>query len=350
MSRARSRRMISLTLLALALALSGACQPNAQDAQDATRPSSETATATWAIAIHGGAGAIPEDMDQERRERYRASLAEALTLGQVILSEGGRALDAVHQVVRVLEDDPLFNAGRGAVFASDGGHSLDAAIMDGHTLGVGAVAAVERVKNPISLARRVMTDTPHVMLVGAGADEFAESVGFALVEQDYFFTQRRYDDWREAVEAGEEGGGDGYGTVGAVALDQNGNLAAATSTGGITNKRFGRVGDVPIVGAGTWADNATAAISCTGIGEEFIRHAAAHEVSAIVRYEEVGLDEAVRRVLHGILPDGAGGMIAVSRSGELVLEFTTLGMFRGAASSRGRFDVEIWKETGSELP
>ena len=313
----------------------------------------------YAIAIHGGAGVEPATLDPERRVAYERSLAAALRAGQASLADGGTALDVVEQVIRRLEDDPLFNAGRGAVFNSAGGHELDASIMDGRTKHCGAVAGVTRVKNPISLARLVMTDTRHVLLAGAGADEFARSMqtrpGIELVENEYFSTDDRRSQWRQAVEEAARGGastgrgeqpsspGDGKGTVGCVVLDRHGNLAAGTSTGGLTNKRFGRVGDSPIIGAGTYAHNAACAVSCTGTGEHFIRNVIAYRVAALMEYRELPLDEAVRDVIFKTLEPDVGGLIAVDRDGHISMHMNTPGMARGAADSTGRFEVLLGK-------
>ncbi|MEW5847755.1 MAG: isoaspartyl peptidase/L-asparaginase [Myxococcota bacterium] len=303
----------------------------------------------WALALHGGAGTIPKDLPADVKDAYTASLRAALTLGRDLLEQGAPGLDVVERVVRLMEDDPLFNAGKGAVFNHDGAHELDAAIMDGKDLRCGAVAGARTVRNPISLARLVMERTPHVLLVGSGADAFAAAMGVEQVPQEYFFVQRRYDQWREAL-ARERGDGgvaldDGgkKGTVGVVVLDRNGNLAAATSTGGLTNKRYGRVGDSPIIGAGTYANNRTVAISATGTGEEFIRHGVARDISALMEYRALSVGEAARQVVHGRLKPGDGGIIAVDRWGNVALVFNTTGMYRGAADSTGRFDVAIWE-------
>lgn len=337
-------------LAPLALAILAACAPRPEG--DAVPKQPEPYE--WSIAIHGGAGTIPRDMDEATQEAHRAALAQALTLGQVILSEGGSALDAVEQVVALMEDEPLWNAGRGAVFAADGSHTLDAAIMDGRTRACGAVAGLEHVKNPIHLARRVMDRSPHVFLIGQGAEEFARELGLELVENSYFATAARREQWETARrqsdasaptssgDAAKPRGGDGaFGTVGAVARDRQGNIAAATSTGGMTNKRYGRVGDVPVIGAGTWADNATCAVSCTGKGEEIIRHAVSHEIAASMQHAGLPLREAVDRVMRA-LPPGTGGLIAVAPTGELALAFNSDGMYRGEAHARGRFEVAIW--------
>jgi beta-aspartyl-peptidase (threonine type) len=294
----------------------------------------------WALAIHGGAGTIPEDLPEARVAGYRAALEGALRLGAAVLEEGGSSLDAVEQVVRSLEDDPHFNAGKGAVFNHDGRHELDASIMNGGDLSCGAVARVSGIRNPISLARMVMERTRHVLLAGDGAERFAEEQGVVRVDEAYFFTDYRHRQWQKAL-AGETTAGGG--TVGAVALDRNGNLAAGTSTGGLTNKLFGRVGDSPIVGAGTYAKNGVVALSGTGRGEEYIRHNVAAAIAFRVEREGRSVEEAVHELIHEVLRPGDGGIIAVGADGSIVLDFNTSGMYRGATDSTGRFSVEIWR-------
>ena len=260
------------------------------------------APSSFAIAVHGGAGTIDRNqLTPEREKEYRSALEQAVQTGAAILSRGGSSLDAVEAAVRLLEDDPNFNAGRGAVFTSAGTNEMDASIMDGKTLKAGAVASLKHIKNPISLARLVMEKSPHVMLEGEGAEAFAKENGIELVDPKYFFTQRRWDELQKEKKKASEGGtspaSERHGTVGAVALDQSGNLAAATSTGGTTNKRPGRVGDSPIIGAGTYASNATCAVSCTGDGEYFIRAAVAHEVSSLIENKGVSVKEAAETAL-----------------------------------------------------
>jgi beta-aspartyl-peptidase (threonine type) len=296
----------------------------------------------WAIAIHGGAGAIPKEMDPQRKTALEESLETALRLGTSVLQEGGTSLDAVERVIVFLEDDSQFNAGRGAVFNHEGRHELDASIMDGNTLACGAVAGVRNVRNPISLARAVMRETPHVLLGAGGAEALAAELGLEPVDQDYFYTQERWERLQRAL-ARDPGGGGGGGTVGAAALDVRGNLAAGTSTGGLTNKRVGRIGDTPIVGAGTYADNRTCAVSCTGKGEEFIRHNVAARVAALMEYRGLSLQEAAEQVVHGRLKSGEGGLIAVAHDGSIAMVFNTPGMYRGAADSGGRFEVSVWE-------
>lgn len=300
-----------------------------------------------AIAIHGGAGAVPRHtLTAEREQRYRDALAAALDLGYSILEKGGSSLDAVTAAVRALEDNPLFNAGRGAALTRDGAAELDAAIMEGRQQRAGAVAAVRHVRNPIELARRVMEKSRHVLLVGAGAEEFAMEEGIALVPNEYFRTEER----RAQLESERSGRPvsdlipSSQGTVGAVALDEAGDLAAATSTGGMTNKRQGRVGDSPIIGAGTYAKNGVCAVSATGHGEFFIRTVAAHHICAAVEHRGLPLREAVRELLLGRLRElgGSGGIIAIDRAGRIITEFSTEGMFRGARDSGGLRQIDIY--------
>lgn len=312
-----------------------------------SRPKLPASASPYALAIHGGAGTAPRAlMSAEREQRYRTGLEAALDAGFALLEQGGSALDAVTAAVRLLEDDPCFNAGHGAALTRDGAAELDAAIMEGRQLRAGAVASVRHVKNPIELARRVMEKSRHVLLVGAGAEEFALEEGIALVPNHYFRTAERL----EQLESEQRGRRvsdlvpASAGTVGAVARDADGNLAAATSTGGLTNKRPGRVGDSPIIGAGTYAKNGVCAVSATGHGEYFIRAVAAHHVCAAVEYRAMTLEQATRELLHEILPalGGDGGLIAVGAAGRIVMDFSTEGMFRGARDSTGHREVAIY--------
>lgn len=319
------------------------------------------------IAIHGGAGTITRAaMDAQREREYTEALEHVLRAGQRVLSEGGSALDAVTEAVRLLEDCPLFNAGKGAVLTHAGTYELDASIMDGATLNAGAVACVKRVRNPVLAARAVLEHSEHVLFAADGAEAFAQAQGLALVPPDYYFTQARHDQWQRAratagmalldhdaaALAAQAGEGKAeptdpldpdrkFGTVGAVACDASGNLAAATSTGGVTNKQVGRVGDTPVLGAGCYADD-MAAVSATGTGEMFIRTVAAFDVSAQMRYAGLSLDEAARRVVMEKLPaiQGRGGLIAVDRAGNVTLPFNTEGMYRGIA--RVGEPVNVW--------
>src|SRR6266478_5180242 len=308
------------------------------------------------LAIHGGAGTIERtNMMPEREREFRAGLERALTAGYEILKRGGSSLDATEAAVRTLEDDPHFNAGKGSVFTSAGTNEMDAAIMDGKTLAAGAVASLKHVKSPINLARLVMEKSGHVMMDSEGAEAFAKEKGIELVDQKYFFTQDRWDALQK-IKAAEKsrtsGGGkaflitdqDRHGTVGAVALDQNGNLAAATSTGGTTNKRPGRIGDSPVIGAGTYANNATCAVSATGEGEYFIRATVAHDISALMEYRGMKLSDAAQIVLDKVVKlGGTGGLIAVDREGDIALPFKTSGMYRGHVDPSGQFVIEIYR-------
>lgn len=300
---------------------------------------------TYAIAIHGGAGTIDPNKPEAEKEKYRYALSAALAIGRDELAKGGTALDACEKVVRFLEDNELFNAGKGAVFNEEGKHELDAAIMDGSTLKAGAVAAVRTVKNPVSLARLVMAQTPHILLIGDGAEKFADTTSVERVENSWFDTDFRRQQLEKKLEERRKSEGPikYRGTVGCVALDLHGNLAAATSTGGLTAKRFGRVGDTPLIGAGTYADKIVA-VSCTGTGEEFIRHNAAARVSALMEYKNLSLKDAADEVVHHVMTPDDGGLIAVSAKGEIATPFSTTGMYRGTADSTGKFEVRIFKE------
>lgn len=305
------------------------------------------------IAIHGGAGTITRAaLSAEQEARYHEALDYVLQGGQRILEQGGSALDAVTESVFRLEECPLFNAGKGAVFTHAGTHELDASIMDGRTLAAGAVGCVKSLRNPILAARRVMEDGRHVLLVGEGAEAFARDAGLEIVPPDYYFTEARYEQWQRALAEGRPGLLDHdaqalaaepidcdtkMGTVGAVALDADGNLAAATSTGGVTDKRVGRVGDSPLIGAGCYANNRTVAVSCTGSGEMFIRMLAAYDVSALMDYRNLPLAAACDVVVMHKLPaiDGRGGLIAIDTLGNVCMPFNTEGMYRGQAQAGG---------------
>jgi L-asparaginase / beta-aspartyl-peptidase len=326
----------------------------AEEKQSENQPDMETKK--FGLVIHGGAGTIERsNMTPEKEREYRAGLERALTAGYQILKRGGSSLDATEAAVRVLEDDPHFNAGRGSVFTSVGTNEMDAAIMDGKTLAAGAVAILKHVKNPISLARLVMEKSGHVMMDGEGAEVFAKENGIELVNEKYFFTQERWDALQKIKAAEKKRTGDAgkafiitdqdrHGTVGAVALDKNGNLAAATSTGGTTNKRPGRVGDSPIIGAGTYANNATCAISATGDGEYFIRASVGHDISALMEYRGMSLKDSAQAVLDKVAKlGGTGGLIAIDHQGQVALPFNTSGMYRGYVDPTGKFVLEIYK-------
>ncbi len=349
-------RLIVLSVPAVAASLG--VSPNDVHAQESR--------AEWAIAVHGGAGtARPEDVGGDRERQFREKLTEALSAGGEILAAGGRALDAVEMAIRIMEDSPLFNAGKGAVFTHDGRNELDASIMDGATLEAGAVAAVHHVKNPITLARRVMDSSPHVLIGGAGAEEFALEQGIELVPTSYFFTESRWRSLQRALEAEQSAEARGRmvpvaadavaasagklgdsGTVGVIALDRNGDLAAGTSTGGRTNKRYGRIGDSPIVGAGTYADNDACAVSGTGHGEFFITNAVAYDICARVRYLDESIRDAADYVVMGVLVEqGAdGGVIAMDPHGDVAMPFNTSAMLRGYLRAGGEPEVAIFRD------
>jgi beta-aspartyl-peptidase (threonine type) len=302
----------------------------------------------WAIAVHGGAGTMNRNAPPARLQAYRDAMTRALAKGRDMLAGGATALDVCEAVIRSMEDNPMFNAGVGAVFNEQGEHELDASIMDGSTMQCGAVAGVRTIKNPISLARKVMTETRHVLLAGEGAEKFAKSVGVELVENKHFDTEGRRRSLERLLRERKRTGSlvpkdrrYDYGTVGCVVLDRDGRLAAATSTGGMTAKKWGRVGDTPILGAGNYADN-YAAISCTGTGEEFIRHAVARSVTARMAYGGQTLEEASAAVVHEVLKEGDGGLIAVDRDGNIATPFNSTGMYRAMANSRGLFKVAIF--------
>ena len=313
----------------------GVCQ-----AQDETR---------WALVIHGGAGGLVDAGDSEINQRRRASLEEAARRGSEILAEGGTALEAVETVIRHLEDEVAFNAGVGAVMNAAGIHELDASIMDGDTLRCGAVAGVTRVRHPISAARIVMNETRHVLMQGAGAERVAGEAGLEMVDNT-FFTAPSMIPLRDRLRAGKEAEqeNDHKGTVGCVALDRAGRIAAGTSTGGLPGKLPGRVGDSPVIGAGTYANSATCGVSCTGTGEEYIRHAAAHSVSMLLESRDMSLEEAVSNVLRERLKPGDGGMIAIDYRGEIRADFTTDSMAWAAAASDGRFEVHVGESRGED--
>ena len=320
----------------------GACSPVAEPLPE--RPA-------YALAIHGGAGTIlKENMPEELEAEYRKTLHEALDIGEAILKEGGTAMDAVEKTIIYMEDSPLFNAGKGAVLTWDGIAELDASIMDGSTQKAGAVGGMRTIRNPILAARAVMEASPHVLLTGTGADAFAVEQGLDTVSNDYFITDRRLESWKRSHQ--QQGQRSAplpsaayFGTVGCVALDQAGNLAAGTSTGGMQNKRYNRFGDSPIIGAGTYADNATCAVSCTGHGEYFIRYAVAHDLSARMAYLGEDVVAAGDAIIQDRLPGkgGTGGLVAVDYLGRVAMPFNTPGMYRGYARPKERF-VGIYKD------
>lgn len=318
---------------------------------------SQAQSSKISLAIHGGAGTIlKQNMSPEKESAYHAALSEALQKGYAILQAGGTALDAVETAVKLMEDNPLFNAGKGAVFTHEGQNELDAAIMNGKTLAAGSVAGVTTIRNPISAARAVMERSNHVMMSGKGAEAFAQKMGLELVPNTYFYTEERWQQLQEQLKLDStnkkasylkqpENRDYKYGTVGAVALDSQGNLAAATSTGGMTNKRYGRIGDAPIIGAGTYANNATCAVSGTGWGEYFIRLVMAKSVSDLIEHKKYSLQKACNEMILQKLPalGGEGGLIAVDKFGNVAMPFNTAGMYR-AYMKNGKIVTEIYKK------
>ncbi|NGX82836.1 isoaspartyl peptidase/L-asparaginase [Aequorivita sp. KMM 9714] len=313
----------------------------------------------FGIVIHGGAGTIlKENMSDSLEAAYKEKLKEAISIGHEILKNGGTSLEAVTKTINVLEDSPLFNAGKGSVFTHDATNELDASIMDGVTLNAGAVAGVKHIKNPIDLAKDVMQKSEHVMLYGAGAEEFAQSLGYKMMDTTYFYTKSRYESLQRVMEkektknTGKISFEDSYiknskfGTVGCAALDKHGNLASGTSTGGMTNKRWNRIGDAPIIGAGTYANNATCAVSSTGWGEFFIRSVVAYDISALMEYKGLSLQDAAKEVIHKKVSalGGDGGIVAIDKDGNVAMEFNTAGMYRASMNSEGELVIGIYKE------
>ncbi len=297
----------------------------------------------YVLVIHGGAGTIlKENMTSEKEKAYLKKLGEALDAGEQVLKTGGSSLDAVTQAILVMENSPLFNAGKGAVFTAEGVNEMDASIMNGKDLNAGAVTGVRHIKNPILGARAVMEKTPHVLLAGAGAEELALKEGLEMADSSYFFTESRWENYLKVKEKAEK-----HGTVGAVALDKYGNLAAATSTGGMTYKMKGRVGDSPIIGAGTYADNNTCAVSATGHGEYFMRYVVTYDITALMKYKGFSLKEATEEVIMRKLKNvgGDGGVIAVDKDGNIAITFNTAGMYRGYTRSDGERGIMIFKKT-----
>ena len=336
----------TLTALILALPLMGVTTMSQTHAGESGAP--------IAIAIHAGSGTINKgDFSADKEREIRETLERAVRAGHEILATGGASLDAVTRAITILEDSPHFNAARGAVFNAEGKNELDASIMDGSDLNAGAVAAVHNVRNPVLLARKVMTDSLHVMLMGAGAEQFARDHGIAFEDDDYFFTEYR---WQQLQKAKAKDNGETtflsqtpdqwFSTVGAVALDSQGNLAAGTSTGGMTNKRWGRVGDSPIIGAGTYADNRSCAVSATGHGEYFIRATVARDICARVQYTGMDLAKSANQVINKELVEmgGNGGIIAIDPQGNIALTFNTAGMYRASVDIDGKVTVAIYKD------
>lgn len=323
------------------------CSEVANKKKSATKP-------PYAIVIHGGAGTLNQkEMSKEKAMQYTNALDTALTIGESVLKNGGSSLDAVEKTIRYLEDCPLFNAGKGAVFTHDGKNELDASIMDGKNQMAGAVGGVTIVKNPISLARAVMEKSKHVLLTGIGAETFAKENNLEIVDQSYFFTENRWKSLQkikaeeDSIEQSKrsENPDKKFGTVGCVALDNNGNLAAGTSTGGMTNKRWNRFGDTPIIGAGTYADNNSCAVSCSGHGEYFIRYAVAHDISTLISYKKMTVEEAGNEVIMKKLVEkgGEGGCIILDSFGNIAMPFNSEGMYRGYAKP-GQKKIQIFKD------
>lgn len=313
----------------------------------------------FGIVIHGGAGTIlKQNMSDSLEAAYKAKLKEAISVGHEILKNGGTSLEAVTHTINVMEDSPLFNSGKGAVFTHEGSNELDASIMDGATLNAGAVAGVKHIKNPIDLSRDVMQKSDHVMLYGSGAEEFAQTLGYKMMDTSYFYTQNRYESLKRILEQEKSKNekkvsfedpyikNSKFGTVGCAALDKHGNLAAGTSTGGMTNKRWNRIGDAPIIGAGTYANNATCAVSSTGWGEYFIRSVVAYDISALMEYKGMILQDAAKEVIQKKVPalGGDGGIVAIDKDGNVAMEFNTAGMYRATMNSKGELVIGIYKE------
>jgi L-asparaginase / beta-aspartyl-peptidase len=321
-------------LLTLLLILLWSCHSGVQQEEK----QSERPKVLWAIVIHGGAGNInPDDLNEEIQAQYKAKLEEAVQTGSAILKNGGSSLQAVEAAIRTLEDSPLFNAGKGAVFNANGQNEMDASVMNGADGNAGAVACVRHIKNPITGAIAVMNESPHVMLVGEGAEDFAKSKGVEMADTSWFFTEKRWNAYQKIKE-------NKMGTVGCVALDQNGNIVAGTSTGGMTMKMPGRVGDSPVIGAGTFAKNQTCGISATGHGEFFIRNVVAYDISALMDYKGLSLEEASRLVILKKLKDqnADGGIIGIDAQGNIVSQFNTSAMFRASASSEQEVQTAIF--------
>jgi L-asparaginase / beta-aspartyl-peptidase len=344
------------------LACNNSAEDNAENSQTAEAASEERdTTPNYGIVIHGGAGTIlKENMSDSLEKEYKAKLEEAVRAGHAVLERGGTSIEAIEQAINIMEDSPLFNAGKGAVFTNAETNELDAAVMDGKTLNAGAVAGVTTVKNPIDLAIAVMNNSEHVMMIGNGAENFAEEQGMEIVDPSYFHTENRFrglqrikDSEKTQLDHDQKTAfldpfikDSKYGTVGAAALDKHGNLAAGTSTGGMTNKRWGRVGDVPVIGAGTYANNKTAAISGTGWGEFFIRGVVAYDISALMEYKGLSLQEAAEEVIQkkNVELGGNGGIIAIDHQGNVAMEFNTAGMYRAKMNRDGKLEIGIYGE------
>lgn len=355
-----NKRILFLLIIALGITIS--CDKTKSASSVPLDLSGDT---NFGLVIHGGAGTIlKENMSDSLETAYRNKLEEAIRKGHTILNKGGTSMEAVTAAINILEDSPLFNAGKGSVFTNQETNELDASVMDGATLNAGAVSGVTNVKHPIDLAVAVMNKSEHVMLSGRGAEQFAKEQGIEQVDPSYFFTERRFKSLqrakkREEVELDHDGDSNKtafvndpfikdtkFGTVGCAALDTHGNLAAGTSTGGMTNKKYNRIGDAPIIGAGTYANNATCAVSSTGWGEYFMRAMVAHDISALMEYKGLSLQEAAREVIQKKLKNlgGTGGIVAIDHTGEVALEFNTAGMYRAHMNKDGVLTLKIYKE------
>ena len=357
------KRIFLLFSLSLFLACNTSAEKETQTNETAETEKAQDSVENFGIVIHGGAGTIlKENMSDSLEQAYKAKLEEAIRTGHEILANGGTAIEAVQRTINIMENSPLFNAGKGAVFTNEGKNELDASIMEGKTLNAGAVSGVTTVKNPINLAWEVMENSEHVMLSGKGAEQFAKERNLEIVNPEYFYTENRFKSLERLKERNSEKtelDHDGktafvdpfikdskFGTVGCAALDKNGNLAAGTSTGGMTNKKWGRIGDAPIIGAGTYANNKTAAISATGWGEFFIRGVVAYDISAMMEYKGMSLAEAAKEVIQNKNPElgGNGGIIAIDRNGNVSMEFNTAGMYRAKMNQDGDLEIGIYSE------
>mgnify|MGYP006108088167 FL=1 len=350
------KHLLILSFLIVLLGCKNETTLSSEEKRDATKQNE------FAIIIHGGAGTIlKKNMSDEKEVEYKAKLEEAIKVGHAILKNGGTSQDAVLRTIQVMEESPLFNAGKGAVFTHEETNELDASFMDGKTLNAGAVAGVKNVKSPIELAIKIMTDSDHVMLSGKGASIFAKEKGLEIVDPSYFYTESRFKslqriknsvkteldhDDKKAAFYDADIKNSKFGTVGCVALDKNGNISAGTSTGGMTNKRWGRIGDAPIIGSGTYANNKTCGVSSTGWGEYFIRGQIAYDISAQMEYQQKTLKEATSDVIQNKLTKlgGTGGVVALDKNGNMSFEFNTAGMYRASMNDKGELVVKIYKE------
>lgn len=340
--------MKNLFIIFLLISVFG-CNHSNQKTESVTIVDATEKPQKFGIILHGGAGTIlKEHMSDSLEDAYQVVLEKAIRTGHGILEDGGTSIEAVTETIKILEDSPLFNAGKGAVFTHDETNELDASIMDGATRNAGAVAGIKHIKNPIELALKVMNNSPHVMLFGEGAESFAQTQGMELVDPSYFYTENRFRALQNTKKNSEASGEEDskFGTVGAAALDKHGNLASGTSTGGMTDKRWNRIGDSPVIGAGTYANNATCAVSSTGWGEYFIRGVVAYDISALMEYKELSLDAAAEEVIMKKIPEmgGDGGIIAMDKEGNMVAKFNTDGMYRASMDSTGELIIKIYKE------